>query len=81
MRFLKARPDFAGRFVVRNVGDSDLLLRIEPWADEFDVPPTASRTIFFRGPNEAEVEIEVEPTTITIWGWTGSTLSAEAEDV
>jgi hypothetical protein len=57
-----------------NPSHSRVLVRIEPWAREFDLSPGTSREFVFTGPDPADIEVEVMPTEITIYGWTGSVL-------
>jgi hypothetical protein len=65
-----------GSIVIKNARDASLLLRVEPWADEYELPPHGSRTIQVTGPDPAELEISIEDDVITVWGWTGSILEA-----
>ena len=61
-------------FRVTNAGLSALHVRVEPWAEEYDLSAGTTREFIFTGPDPADLEIEVKATEITIYGWTGSVL-------
>jgi hypothetical protein len=55
------------RLVVENRHNSTIRLRIEPWADEYDLPPGARGSIHSFGPSQVEVLIQLEPGVVTVW--------------
>jgi hypothetical protein len=55
------------RFAIENLHDSTVRLRIEPWADEYDLPPNTKGTINSFGPNDVDVLVQFKPGVVTVW--------------
>ena len=55
------------RLVIENAHDSTLRLRVEPWADEHDLPPGARGTIHSFGPRQVDLLVQLEPGVVTVW--------------
>jgi hypothetical protein len=70
----KRLPDRRLLLRVTNPGHADVLVRIERWAREYDLPAGATREFVFTGPDPADIEVELMPTEVTIYGWIGSVL-------
>ena len=66
--------------LVHNVTDKPLLLRIEPWAEEFLLPVGAKYRVEFTGQQKAEPEMEITPSEIVLYGWAGSVYSVYDEN-
>ena len=57
----------SARLVIKNANESTIRLRIEPWADEYDLSPGATGTVCSSGPSQVDVLVEVEPGVVTLW--------------
>ena len=67
-------PDRQLAFRVNNVGKSMILVRIEPWAHEYDLPAGSTHEFVFTGPDPVDIDVDVASTEITVYGWIGSVL-------
>ena len=64
----------------RNSGDRDVVIRLEPWADELTVTPGEKIEVTARSTREpGRFEIEVFDAAITIYAWSGATLVVEKD--
>jgi hypothetical protein len=68
-----------GRIIIKNARDVSLLVRVEPWADEHEIPPNEGITIKVTGPDPADLEVSIEDDVVTVYGWTGSILDADGD--
>ena len=59
-------------FTRRNDGHRSLSLWLEPWCDEFDLPPGSTVELFLRGSPGGLLEIEEAPKQVTVWAPSGS---------
>jgi len=55
------------RLVIENAHDSTIRLRIEPWADEYDLSPGTRGTIHSFGPSQVDVLVQFGPGVVTVW--------------
>jgi hypothetical protein len=62
---------------VSNTSESKLALIVEPWAVERTIEPDTSYEFFIQGPDDKMMEIEYKENQIIVYGWVGSTTSAE----
>ncbi len=46
------------RLIIENAHDSTIRLRIEPWADEYDLSPGTRGTIHSFGPSQVDVLVQ-----------------------
>lgn len=64
---------------IANPSGKDLMLRIEPWGEEFHVPPGHSyvvkATSSVDSEDDSDLEMELHDDEIVIHGWPGSTVS------
>jgi hypothetical protein len=63
----RSRLKHSGRFVIENMLDSTIRLRIEPWADEYDLPSGTRGTVISSGPSQVDVLIQIESGVVTVW--------------
>ena len=61
--------------VLTNSKEKDLLLCLEPWGDQYVMPPGASFRVLIRGPRDGDLEVDYAENQITIYGWSGSVIS------
>ena len=54
-----------------------MTLRLEPWGEEYTVPPGATVQVVARGPLGDSIEIEWGSGQVTVYGWPGSVVSVE----
>jgi hypothetical protein len=47
---------------------------LEPWGEQYEMPPGANFTIVAKASTRGELEIQVAEDRITVFGWTGSTI-------
>ena len=60
--------------IISNIKETVMMVRVEPWADEFWVNPGRNSSLF-TGPMGGILELEVTDSALTIYGWAGSTFS------
>jgi|RhiMetdeSRZDD1v2_1073273.scaffolds.fasta_scaffold332878_4 hypothetical protein len=60
------------RFV--NSREVAIEFRLEPWGDQFTMPPGAGFEVVARGPQGGTLEVESASDYIVVWGWVGSVL-------
>lgn len=48
---------------------------LEPWGEEFEMPPAAIFQIVGRGPCGDGLEVAIDDKQITVWGWPGSVVT------
>jgi hypothetical protein len=70
-----------GAVAVTNSGAAPVRLVLEPWGDETLVPPATTVRISFEGPQGGLLEIAVKPGQITVFGWEGSVLGMDADEL
>ena len=54
-----------------------MVLRIEPWGEEYPVAGGDSRDVVFDGPGPADIGVDVESSVVTIHGRVGSVLDGQ----
>src|SRR5262249_28612069 len=66
-----------------NAHDVPIKLYLEPWGEEYEMPPAAVFEVVARGPAGDSLEVTVAHQQITVWGWPGSvvTLSREGAEL
>lgn len=64
--------------LVTNTSMSLMVIRIEPWSEEFQLESGKRLEFAFIGPGDSVVEFEIGTQTVTIYGWRGSTFSVSA---
>jgi hypothetical protein len=47
---------------------------LEPWGDQFEMPPGAAFDVVAKGPEGGILEVESADDHIVVWGWPGSVL-------
>ncbi len=57
---------------ITNTRSITVLFHLEPWGDEYKMPPGATFDLMAKGPEGASLQIEVADDSITVWGWEGS---------
>lgn len=60
LRLTNSRPD-AIRF------------SLEPWGEEYTLPPETTLEVTARGPEGGVLEVDIGVDGVTAWGWAGST--------
>ena len=58
-----------------NSRDVSTTFRLEPWGEEFEMPPPAIFHLVARGPDGDSLEVLVSDDQVTVWGWPGSVVS------
>ncbi len=64
--------DFVYTVKIANSRDVEVRFDIEPWGEQYKMPPGASFTIVAGAPTRGIVEVKVEEKYITVFGWPGS---------
>lgn len=59
---------------IRNRRKRALKLRLEPWGEEYAVPPGASVQVLARGPSGDTMDVQWKPDAVTVFAWPGSVL-------
>jgi hypothetical protein len=60
---------------VRNVRAVEITFHLEPWGEEYLMPPGAAFQIVARGPEGGSLEVEMGDEDIIAYGWSGSVVS------
>ncbi len=48
---------------------------LEPWGEEYEMPPGAVFQVVARGPQGDALEVAIADEQITVWGWPGSVVT------
>jgi len=64
-----------GTITLTNTQPTEIVLTLEPWADEYLVGAGKSVVVQFDGPNDVSLEIVTQPGKILVYGWEGSVLT------
>lgn len=48
---------------------------LEPWGEEYEMPPDATFDVVAKGPQGGSLEVEFGDDHITVYGWAGSVVS------
>lgn len=62
---------------LRNRQKSPVVLRLEPWGEEYPLEPGAVINLSFSGPEAGPLEIEFGVGEITVYGWEGSMVAVD----
>lgn len=60
---------------IRNSRVISLAFYLEPWGEEYLIPPDATFEVIARGPQGDCLEVEYADDHITVYGWSGSVVS------
>ena len=52
-----------------------LTVHVEPWGEQYVMPPGTTYEVIARGPAGDTLEIALEDESITLWGWAGSVVT------
>lgn len=72
------QPTVTYTFQLVNSRQHEVAVYLEPWAEEYAMPPGATFTVTARGPKPEDLpraqylQVEVGDDSITVYGWTGS---------
>jgi hypothetical protein len=58
-----------------NSSDVAIIFRLEPWGEEFEMPPQAVFQLVAHGPDGDSLEVVVGEGHVTVWGWPGSVIA------
>lgn len=81
---MRAKQEASPVFVslrIRNSRVTSLALYLEPWGEEYCMPPEATFEVVARGPHGDCLEVEYAADHITVYGWSGSVVSLFHEGV
>jgi len=48
---------------------------LEPWGEQFEIPPGEKFIVVANGPEHGDLEVEFTNDRITVFGWVGSTVA------
>jgi hypothetical protein len=65
-------PETTVRLTIRNARAAPVTFSLEPWADEYEMPPGAAFELVVRGPAEGSMEVDYGEERITAYAWSGS---------
>lgn len=57
---------------IRNLEQKEIIVFLEPWGEQYAMPPGATWKIEGNGPDEDMLEIHYSEGKIVVWGWPGS---------
>ncbi len=69
------------RLSIQNSEADRLVVVVEPWAEEYDIPGGATIQLRFHGPSVGFPELEYADRKLTIYGWPGSSFSVFRDGV
>ena len=64
-----------GTIIIRNSQPTEIVLTLEPWADEHLLGAGKTVQVRFDGPKDVSLEIDTQPGKIVLFGWEGSVLT------
>ncbi len=59
---------------VRNRRNRPVLFRVEPWGEEYELPPGATFNVTGRGPEGDGIEVAWGDDAVTVYAWPGASL-------
>jgi hypothetical protein len=68
-----------GTITLTNSQPTEIVLILEPWADEYLVREGASVLVNFDGPEDIRLQIVTQPGRIALYGWEGSVLTVQLD--
>jgi hypothetical protein len=68
-------PESIVTLTVRNARAAEVVFHLEPWGEEYPMPPGAAFQIVARGPAGQSLELEVGEERLIVYGWPGSVVS------
>ena len=69
------------RLSIQNSETEQLIVVVEPWAEEYEVSQGATIQLRFHGPYGGFPELEYSRNRLTVYGWPGSSFSVFRGDV
>jgi hypothetical protein len=60
---------------LRNSSERELKLFLEPWGEEYRMPPNLALNVVAHGPRGDCLEVEFALDRVTVYGWSGSTVA------
>jgi hypothetical protein len=63
-----------GTITVTNAQPAEIVLTLEPWADEHSIGTGKTIVVHLDGPNEVSLQFIAQPGKIVLYGWEGSVL-------
>lgn len=58
-----------------NSREGALKVQLEPWGEEYEMPPGAIFQVVARGPEGDGLEVAFADEQITVWGWPGAVVT------
>ncbi|MBV9199388.1 MAG: hypothetical protein JOY83_06545 [Alphaproteobacteria bacterium] len=68
------------KYIFRNETSASMTVIIEPWAEEFDVPPTSVLSMEISAPEFGLLETTMDDKYFAMWLWPGSRVVAVSVD-
>lgn len=60
---------------VSNMHSFPIILHLEPWGEQYTMPPEATFLVVARGPEGDTLEVECAEEQIVLYGWPGSVVT------
>ena len=60
---------------VINSREAPITFQLEPWGEEYEMPPGAIFQVMAHGPRGDALEVDIADGQITVWGWPGSVVA------
>ena len=70
-----ARKEYTTSLRVCNAHALPITLYLEPWGEQYTMPPAATFLVVARGPEGDALEIECAAEHIVVYGWPGSVVT------
>lgn len=72
MKIREKRPENVLRLRIKNTSAEPVVFILEPWGNEYNMPPGTTFEVLATGPEGDELELQFAEHEITLYGWTGS---------
>ncbi len=75
MEATQGPAEIVSRLQLTNSHPGAIRFALEPWGEEYTLPPEMTLEVTARGPEGGALEVELAADGVTVWGWAGSVVT------
>lgn len=75
MEATQGPAEVMSRLQLTNSRPDAIRFSLEPWGEEYTLPPETTLEVTARGPEGGVIEVDIGADGVTAWGWAGSTVA------
>ncbi len=72
MEATQGPAEIVSRLQLTNSRPDVMRFSLEPWGEEYTLPPETTLEVTARGPEGGVIEVDIGVDGVTAWGWAGS---------